>query len=80
MQLSNSSSVQTPQPVLHKSFNATDGVGNTVTGLLVIILPLCLVLGGFLGRKCYRSHRAKVLRKQIESLEKIWQMSSNKQS
>jgi len=80
MQLSNSSSAQTPQPVLHKSFNQTNAVGNTVTGVLVIILPICLVLGAFLGRRSYRTHRAKVLRRQVESLEKMWQISPNKQS
>lgn len=80
MQPSHSSSVQMPHPVQQKSLNQTDVVGNTVTGLLVIILPTCFVLGAFFSRKCYRAYRAKVLRQQIENLERMWQISPKKQS
>jgi hypothetical protein len=78
-QPSSSSTPQTLQPVQQNSLTQADiVVANTVAGLLVIIVPSCLILGTFLYKKYYRAYRAAVLLRQIETLERLWQISPKK--
>ncbi len=78
MQHSYSSTSQTIQPVQQKSLSQADIIGNTVAGVLVIVLPTCLVLGALLYRKHHRIHRATVRLQQIAMLERLWQISPRK--
>ncbi len=78
MQLSNSSSVQTLQPVQYKSVTQVGILGNPVAGLLVVALPAYLVLGIVLYRKCYRAYRVQVLVNRIERLERMWHINFKK--
>ena len=46
---------------------------NTICGVSMIFICICLVLWP-VYRKKRRIHRATVLRKQVETLEKLWQL------
>lgn len=43
---------------------------NNLIGAFVIIFPIML----FVGVKAYKGYRAAVLRKQIATLEKLWEL------
>ncbi|MEW6492714.1 MAG: hypothetical protein AB1589_09425 [Cyanobacteriota bacterium] len=74
------SSVPPPphQPVPVKSLSQAEIVGSTVQGLLVLVFPLCLLLGTVVFKKYRLASRAAVLRQQVEMLERLWQMSPKK--
>lgn len=55
------------------SLEQTALVNDTVGGLFVTLLFISYILVGLQYRK-YRTHRAAVLLKQIETLERIWKM------
>lgn len=76
MQNSYSHVSPSPKIIQPQSLNQADNValGNTITGFLLLLLPICLVSGAVL-RKRYRTHRAAVLRRQIETLELMWRIS-----
>jgi hypothetical protein len=68
---------QTGQPIDPNSHNQTNAVGNTLTGILVIVLPFCIVLGAVLYKR-HRAYRAAVLFQQIQALERMWRISPRK--
>jgi hypothetical protein len=78
MQQSASSTPQIVQPIQLNSVGQVDIVSNTIVGLLLIVLPMCLILGASTYRKCSRAYRTAVLLRQIQTLERMWQISSNK--
>ncbi len=79
MEHSSLSASQTHQPVQQNSLSLTqaDVVGSAIAGLLVILLPSCLVLGAVLYRKRKSSHayHMAVRLRQIQTLERMWQIS-----
>ena len=78
MQVSYSSTEQTLQPVHPNSLSQNNlVVGNTLVGLLIILIPSCLILGIVLYKK-HCAYRAAVLLQQIETLERLWQISPRK--
>ena len=78
-QNSYSSAPQTLQPVGQNAPSQVNPVGNTFIGLVVIVVPSCLILGTLLYKKYYPAYRAAVLRRQIETLERLWQLSPKNQ-
>jgi len=78
-QYSYSSAPQTLQPVQQNAASQVNFVGNTFMGLVVIVVPSCLFLGALLYKKYYPAYRAAVLRRQIETLERLWQISPKNQ-
>lgn len=78
--MENSSSIP-PQPhqsVQVESLSQAEIIGSTVQGLLIVVFPLCLVLGTVAFKRYRRAYRAAVLRQQVEMLERLWQMSPKK--
>lgn len=71
------STSQTGQPIDPNYHNQTNAVGNTVAGILVIVVPLCIVLGAVLYKR-HRTYRAAVLVQQIQTLERMWRISPRK--
>jgi hypothetical protein len=63
-------------PVNSNSLSPGTAVGNTVISYLLILFPICLVLGAVLQKR-YRTYRTTVLCQQIEMLERLWRISSN---
>ena len=67
----------TPSTVnIHPKNQSKDSINNLVAAS-VIILPIMLLI----GVKTYKTYRARVLRKQMVMLEKLWHLNvKNKQS
>ena len=74
MQNSYSHTPQSSISVQSYSSNQNYTIGNTVVCSLALFLPSCLVLGAVFYKR-YRVHRAATLRRQIEKLELMWQIS-----
>lgn len=68
---------QPSNPIQQNSLNQANASCNTILGSSIILLPICIVLGGVLHRR-YRAYRAAVLCQQIETLERLWRMSPKK--
>lgn len=64
---------QTTDSSQPSSLQQTAQVNDTVGGVFVTLLFISYILVGLQYRK-YRTHRAAVLLKQIETLERIWKM------
>lgn len=63
------------KPVGQNALTQADVSGNTVAGVLLIIIPLSIVLGAVLYKKFRPKHRATLLLEQIETLERMWRIS-----
>lgn len=76
MQNSYSHQPPSPQSVQVNSVNQADtiAIGNAITTFLLFFLPICLIVGAVVQKK-YHTHRAAVLRRQIETLEMMWRIS-----
>lgn len=75
MPQSYSSSSQTSQPVQHNSPSAANIAGYTVSALLLLAVPVSVVLGIYFYKSYYRAYRAALRIRQIEYLERLWQIS-----
>jgi hypothetical protein len=64
---------QTTDSSQSRSVKASTQVSDTVGGIAVTLLFISYILVGVQYRK-YRTHRATILLKQIETLERIWRI------
>jgi len=62
------------QPANQNALTQADVSGNTVAGVLLIVIPLTIILGSVLYKKFRPKHRATLLLEQIEILERIWRI------
>ncbi|MBD1927738.1 hypothetical protein H6F74_16020 [Trichocoleus sp. FACHB-90] len=63
------------KPADQNALTQADVSGNTVAGVLLIVIPLSIVLGAVLYKKFRPKHRATLLLEQIETLERSWRIS-----
>lgn len=71
--LSIAAASETTEPSQSNSSNQTIQASNVFGGIFVIFVFIGYILFGLQYRK-YRTHRAAVLLRQIEALERIWKM------
>lgn len=50
---------------------------NPIEGALIILIPLGFALGVALGRRYANYRRKQMLQRQIQWLEKLWEINSN---
>ena len=62
------------QPANQNALTQADVSGNTVAGVLLIVIRLTIILGSVLYKKFRPKHRATLLLEQIEILERIWRI------
>ena len=74
MNYSNNYIPQLVSPAPQQCCNQPSAVNISLVGVWVIFLCSCLALGYSLG-KSHRVHRDTVRQEQIETLEKLWQIS-----
>ena len=62
------------KPANQNALTQADVSGNTVAGVLLIVIPLTIILGSVLYKKFRPKHRGTLLLEQIEILERIWRI------
>jgi hypothetical protein len=72
----NSQPIQTVSSIQNPSIESSQTSINSVLGGVAIALPILLAL----GVRGYRNYRLRILREQVDMLERIWQLSPQKRS
>ena len=75
MPLYHSSTAAQYQPVVPPAVGKADGLANITAGVFLLFLPLSFALGAAWYKKYRYERRLSILRQQIATLERLWQIS-----